>query len=277
MNQTPQNHTPRQQEHYELEKSFAVRLKGAAKSERPLIYAEFYDELFRRFPDLRAVVQKNDPAQWQKPSPQFKWLKPYLTPDTVFVDIGSGNAKLAFEVSRSVRKVYAVEVSREIAGHQSYPDNFELIISDACNISLPPDTADIIYSRHVIEHLHPDDAQEHLRNAQRLLRPSGVYICLTPNRLFGPHDASKGIDPVASGSHLKEYTISELAQALKQAGFQRVNIMWRLFGMPVHLPLWPFRLAERILYFLPHPVLIKVGNWPLVKLITNIRLIARKG
>jgi hypothetical protein len=55
-----------------------------------------------------------------------------------------------------------------------------------------------MYSKELMEHLHCDDvdpAVEHLPGA----RPSGVYVCITPNRLGGPHDISRNFDDVATG------------------------------------------------------------------------------
>ena len=38
----------------------------------------------------------------------------------------------------------------------------------------------------------------------------GVYICITPNRVSGPHDVSRGFDEVATGFHMHEYTGREI-------------------------------------------------------------------
>ena len=62
-----------------------------------------------------------------------------------------------------------------------------------------------------MEHLHPDDALEQLQNIYSALVPGGIYLCITPNRLSGPQDVSRDFDMVATGFHLKEYTISELS------------------------------------------------------------------
>ncbi|MFH1226679.1 MAG: class I SAM-dependent methyltransferase [Planctomycetota bacterium] len=230
--------------HYQLEKRLAESIRQADRSSRPVLYKQAYDQLFRDIPRLRAVSQKNDIEQWSKPSPQLKWLKPFLTPETVFLEVGAGNCKLCFEVSPRVKQVYAVEASAEIALHPKYPDNLKLIISDATKLDVADGSVDVIFSRHLIEHMHPEDGLEHLRAACRALKPGGVYICATPNRIFGPHDASRGFNAEATGLHLKEYSYGELAGIMKQAGFGRVKAHTKVAGMVMLWPLWLYRWSE---------------------------------
>lgn len=61
-----------------------------------------------------------------------------------------------------------------------------------------------------MEHLHPDDAYEQLQEIYNALIPGGIYICITPNRLSGPHDVSQYFDSIATGFHPKEYTTVEM-------------------------------------------------------------------
>ena len=70
-----------------------------------------------------------------------------------------------------------------------------------------------------MEHLHPDDAVDQLKNIYNALVNGGKYICITPNRLTGPHDISKYFDNVATGFHLKEYTVTELSGLFREVGF----------------------------------------------------------
>ncbi|MFA5794788.1 MAG: class I SAM-dependent methyltransferase [Candidatus Brocadiia bacterium] len=237
--------------HYQLEKRLAESIKKADRPARPVLYKQAYDQLFRDIPHLRAVSQKNDIEQWSKPSPQLKWLKPFLTPETVFLEVGAGNCKLCFEVAGRVRQVYAIEASAEIALHPKYPDNLRLIISDATKLDVPDGSVDVIFSRHLIEHLHPEDGLAHLQAACRALKSGGVYICTTPNRIFGPHDASRGFDAEATGLHLKEYSYGELAGIMRQAAFSRVKAHCKVAGMVMLWPLWLYRLSEAWVGLMP--------------------------
>ena len=192
------------------------------------------------------------------------------------MDVGAGNCRFAFEVSKHVKKVYAIEVSQEIAQYSSYPDNLELVIFNGCVIPVPANTVDLAYSRHVVEHLHPDDALEQLQNIYQALTPGGTFICLTPNRIFGPHDASKGFDRVSTGLHLKEYSTAELAKLLKTVGFSHIKFYVRFLGILMRLPLFPVKWDEFLLGKLPHSLRQVIGRWSLFKQIATVRLIARK-
>ena len=75
-----------------------------------------------------------------------------------------------------------------------------------------------------MEHLHPEDAFEQLRNIIRALAPGGRYVCITPNRLNGPHDVSSHLDREATGFHIKVYTVTELARLFRAAGFAKARV-----------------------------------------------------
>lgn len=82
---------------------------------------------------------------------------------------------------------------------------------------------DLVISSQVLEHFHPDDVPPHLRAVRGLLRPGGTFELDTPNRHTGPHDVSVFFTPEPSGTHLKEWTFSELRRAFKEVGFRRVR------------------------------------------------------
>ena len=73
----------------------------------------------------------------------------------------------------------------------------------------------IAFSNNFFERLHPDDAMDHLLHINRVLVKGGTYMCMTENRLNGPHDISKYFSNVAKGFHLKEYTNFDLEKLFK--------------------------------------------------------------
>jgi SAM-dependent methyltransferase len=127
-------------------------------------------------------------------------------------------------------------VSHEITKDVELPANVELIISDGSSIPVPNNSIDLAYSDQLMEHLHPDDAIEQLQNIYRSLAPGGRYICITPNRLSGPHDVSRYFDDVATGFHLKEYTLSELSGIFRSVGFRRLQVLVGARQFQVRLP-----------------------------------------
>jgi len=156
-------------------------------------------------------------------------IRQFLPPGGSYVELGAGDCATARRVAAHAARVTAVEVSEEIVP-ADLPESVHVAISDGVSVPVPAASADIVYSNQLMEHLHPDDAFEQLRNVAAALKPGGRYLVITPNRLSGPHDISQAFDPVARGFHLKEYTYRELAALFSQAGFRRVRVFQRLHG-----------------------------------------------
>ena len=269
------------QEQYEIERELAERLRAASREERILLYSSLYDELFRRVPYHSLLKQKQSSALTAtKIHLQFDILKSLLGPDTVFAEIGAGDCSLSHAVAKIVKKVYALEVSAIIAGHDNAPDNFELVIFDGCNIPLPDDSVDVAYSNHVMEHLHPDDALDQLKSIYRTVRPDGMYVLRTPNRLTGPHDISKHFDRIATCFHLKEYTNTELFGLLRAAGFSKVQRcrfpVPALGGRYVTVPVLVVKVFECLFSMMPFWFRRKAAGLRPVRKILDIELMAKK-
>lgn len=245
--------TPEQiREHYEIEKALAARLRSAPKAARSALYSELYDELFRRVPLHPLLRRKEDPGEVAL---RTRWkldlIARFLEPDTVFLEIGPGDCSLAFAVAARVRKVWAVDVSAEITRSVAAPPNFELVISDGCSIPVPPGSVTVAASHQLMEHLHPDDAEAQLESIVAALAPGGVYLCTTPNRLSGPHDVSRFYDEVATGFHLREYTLHELRRSFLAAGFSRVHAYAGGRGVHLRSPVGALLAFERMVESLP--------------------------
>jgi SAM-dependent methyltransferase len=266
-------------EHYRIEKELAARLRNAGKTERMHLYAELYDELFRRVRRHPQLIQKADhERQTMAVSQQLTLLNGFLRPEFTFLEIGPGDCALSFEVAKRVRKVFAIDVSEEITKTSDpAPDNFTLHLSDGCSIAVPPGSIDVAYSNQLMEHLHPDDVLDHLRNVHRSLKHNGTYICITPNRLSGPYDISCFFDRISTGFHLKEYTASELEALFRAAGFRKIGILvGDKTNRQMLLHIFPVRVIESILTKLP-PVICKyISMHAPVSIFREIRIVANK-
>lgn len=267
-------------EAYEIEKELASRLRNAKKEERAHLYSTLYDELFQRVPNHPQLTNKADSGtKCERILPSLNLLKTFLNSESNYLEIGPGDCALAFEVSKLVKKVYAIDVSREITQNPNYPDNFELIISDGCSIPVPQNSINIAYSNQLMEHLHPEDALGQLENIYKSLIPGGKYLCVTPNRLTGPHDISKYFDEVATGFHMKEYTMSELVEIFKTVGFHKIERFINLNGYVIILPIFPVNIIEFTFLRLPRPLSKKHAQSFILRSLlggSNIKLIATK-
>jgi SAM-dependent methyltransferase len=241
--------------HWEIERELADRLRTASRDQRTELYGSVYDELFRRVPDHPQLTwAANQEQRRAEAARAAAFVRQFLPAGGVFLEIGAGDCSLSLSLCAHAARVYAVEVSREIANVDSTPNNFELLITDGRSIPMRQGTVDLAYSNQLMEHLHPDDAIEQLEQISAALRPGGRYICLTPNRLLGPGDISMYFEEdVARGFHLREYSNGELRGVMLRSGFARVDVVATLRGRFAALPIWPFLALEGAFELLPRP------------------------
>ena len=264
-------------EQYQVEKALAAKLRAASRAERGAMYASVYEELFRRIPHHSQLTRKESPAeQAARIASQLSLLRPYLTKQTRFLEIGAGDCALSLALTSRVAHVYALDVSAEITRSRVVPPNFDLILSDGTSIDVPAGSITVAYSNQLMEHLHPDDALLQLSNIYQALAPGGVYICITPNRLTGPHDISLYFDSVATGFHLKEYTSSELIPLFRRVGFRSVHQYFRQRQTYLRMPSVLTRSLESVVEHLGPSMRRRVPENKLMRSLLTIRLVARK-
>jgi len=265
-------------EHYLIERELAQRLRNASRAERRTLYTELYNELFRRFPQHPQFINKESPEHRARRTREaMSLLGRFLSKDQTFMEVGPGDCVLSFHVARQVKFVYGVDVSSEITRSAVTPPNFHLYISDGTSIPADPASVDVVYSNQLMEHLHPDDALEQLQNIRRALARDGIYICITPNRLTGPHDVSRYFDAVATGFHLKEYTATELARLFKQVGFRKIRVAIGARGTFLWIPVWVLWPIERLLEALPARVRRRVARSFAFRRMLGVRMRATNG
>jgi SAM-dependent methyltransferase len=275
---TAQQRSPRQlRNHYEVEKALAARVRAASREERRHLMQPLYEELFRRVPDHPRLARKRTPQSVARAvAMQERFLRPFLRPDATLLEIGPGDCAFAFAAARLVRQVYGVDVDDSLTRDASPPANFKLFVSDGVSVPVPPASVDIAYSNQLMEHLLPEDARAQLGHIYEAIKPGGVYVCLTPNRLDGPHDASRPFADEAECFHLKEYTVRELDGLFRATGFRRVRAYVHSRNVWLPVPLQLIRAAEAALERLPPaPRRALARRWPLRRLI-NAALVATK-
>jgi SAM-dependent methyltransferase len=263
--------------HYIAEKELALRLRLSTPEQRAQLYSQIYDELFRCVPFHPILTRKVTPSQRARAIRwQLQFLRRFLKPSHHFLEIGAGDCALSLEVSKQVRKVYAVDVSSKLTESIPRPDNFELLLSDGCSVNVPDNTVDLAYSNQLMEHLHPDDAIRQLREVLRTVKPGGVYVCVTPNRVGGPYDISRHFDNVATGLHLKEYTVTEASDLFRRVGFAEVRAYVGARGFYLTPPLAAIRAAEAVLERIPHRLRLRLCGSTLLRPFMMVRLVGTK-
>ncbi len=202
--------------HWELESTLARRLLTSDKSTRWSVFQECYTELYSTLPWLNE--SETAPADSLRP-----WLKLVPKGAKVF-EIGSGKAHLLKYLVSQGYDCVATEITRERGEkHAAGVGDLKWHVTDGVNLAKfeSPSSYDVVISTNVVEHLHPDDILDHLRNVREILRPGGYYIFATPHVGVGPSDVSRvyGFDRAVC-MHLKEYNFIELGALLTYAGFR---------------------------------------------------------
>lgn len=262
-------------EHYLLETRLANILRNSSWDERKYLYQSVYDEFFSNLPHLPQLNKSPDVIK-SKIRFEMVHLKPFLKREISYLELGAGDCELSKEVSKLVSKVYIAEASTKMTDQSAYPCNFVFIKTDGRNIDLPDSSIDVAYSHQLMEHIHPDDASLHLKSILRVLKPGGVYICITPNRLNGPHDISKYFDEEAKGFHLKEYTVTELTELFKEVGFKKVKAYVKIKKIRLFWPHFLIRNFECLLSKLSFNLRKKFARNALVDTLIFINVIGVK-
>ncbi|MBL8027308.1 MAG: class I SAM-dependent methyltransferase, partial [Fibrobacteres bacterium] len=141
-------------------------------------------------------------------------------------EIGGGDCKVSIAVAALVQNSIGIDVVDLLVPSDKLPLNFRFVKSNGLVIPLESAVADFVYCNQLLEHLHPDDAEDLVKDVFRVLKPGGTFLCITPNRLYGPHDVSRYFDKKATGFHLKEYTVGEAYKLIAKVGFQNVKLVY---------------------------------------------------
>jgi SAM-dependent methyltransferase len=259
-----------------FETMIAARLRGANRSERLTLYGEVYDEYGRAFPE---VVSDSSDANVRY---ELAFTRRFMPPDAIVAEVGPGRCEFAIALAAHCKVIYGVDVA-DLPLTVSRPPNFRHVLTNGVQIPLPDDSIDLVISNQLMEHLHPDDAADQLHEILRIMKAGGSYICVTPNRLHGPHDSSARFDDlpcpvadgtfVANGLHLKEYTNSELSQLFLAAGFRRARHFTGARGVYIEVPSGMMFFSERCARHIP---LRLRKRSRLLRAMVGVRLVADK-
>ncbi|GBE64659.1 hypothetical protein MFM001_11210 [Mycobacterium sp. MFM001] len=213
--------------HWELERQLTHDLLTSTAEDRWETFDRSYTRLYSELEWLNRFVGESDATVATNRAQHQKWRAAIGAPPLAVYEIGSGKGELITFLAQQGFFCKATEITRERGAKHSdaTAPNLSWGVSDGVHLDDFEAAAgyDVAISDQVLEHLHPDDLEAHLRGALRILKPGGRYIFRTPHRFSGPHDVSRVFNcdrPL--GMHLKEYTHREILTALRRAGFTRV-------------------------------------------------------
>jgi 2-polyprenyl-3-methyl-5-hydroxy-6-metoxy-1,4-benzoquinol methylase len=199
-----------------LEKQIAHTILSSSKDQREIVYREAYEELHTFF----LTVSKHEGLYKGADLQRALWKQALIGRrfgrGHRILEIGCGEGILSIAVSRLGNMVVGTDVS-DTCIHLAKKNKqrfgakcVDFYRMNAVHMDISNHQFDWIISTDVIEHLHPDDAYDHLVEAARVLRKHGKYFLITPNSNYGIH---------AGETHLKEYSFEELRILFGKAGF----------------------------------------------------------
>ncbi len=213
--------------HYLTDARMRRRILVAEPAERSGLYARAWEEVLDRTQSSPPEAQEAEAARRaHQVTSQLKALAPYLNASSRVLEIGPGDGRLSVALCDRVKQVTAVDVRESLTRLPDLPSNLQLIVSDGGHAPVDAGSFDLAITDQLVEHLHPDDVGSLLDAVWTALRPGGLFIVLTPNRLLGPHDISRYYNhDEARGLHLHEFSFHELRTLLRGAGYIRVRPM----------------------------------------------------
>lgn len=238
---------------FEAEKKISTLLMESPKPLRRKLYSIEYDKFFKNFPNhssVSLVDKKNNVNQ------ELMIVKKIMKEDSTIMEIGAGDSLFARKVCEHFKNVIAIDVSGE-NNKAEFPKNYKQIICDGIELPVETRSVDFIFSNQVAEHLHPEDLVDQTRSIYNCLKPGGIYEVVTPHRFIGPHDVSRYFSNKAEGLHLKEYTIYEIYEILKNTGFKKIALILKIRDIVVLIPIQIALLGEMLLQFVSP---LKIGR-----------------
>lgn len=145
-----------------------------------------------------------------------------LVDGKMVLDVGSGvgyGAKILAEKANAVVAVDHSEETVRYAGEKYARGNIEMVVGDGENLPLAGESVDVAVSFELIEHLHGQKA--HLLELGRVLKPDGLTVISTPNRVFYSQESNQ-----ANPFHTREFDFQEFLDSLKSV-FRSVEIYFQ--------------------------------------------------
>ena len=170
---------------------------------------------------------------WVKKEHRARYLfASQYTKGVTVLDCACGTGEGSFLFSQEATSVRAVDISQaalDEATQRFQKSNLSFEIGSALTLPVPDAFSDVYISLETIEHIGDDQA--YLKEAARIVKDQGIFICSTPNRHITNPGKSLSEKP-ANPFHIREYSPQELTHLLKQH-FSKVE----LYGLNPNKPL----------------------------------------
>jgi ubiquinone/menaquinone biosynthesis C-methylase UbiE len=144
-----------------------------------------------------------------------------LSSEDNLLEVGCGEGYGTKMISSNVKKIVGLDVDSDLIVYATEKYSSENCIYqyyDGKKIPFDNNTFDAAISFQVIEHI--EDDRNYVSEVNRVLKPSGIFILTTPNRLTRLKDGQKPYNKF----HIREYSPQQLEHLLT-IGFNKVMVL----------------------------------------------------
>ena len=240
----------RRRAQFKLEQSLRQEILRSSKKNRAQVTAATYHRLFSQFPD-HSVFDPTVEERERRGRLAAGMIEPLIPKGGRVLEVGCGKGDTLRSLRQHGCACVGVEPSAHMLSISSDVQDAAVLFGTADRLEFPSSSFNVVFCQEVLEHLHPEDVPSFFGEAFRVLKPGGILSVETPNRRTGPQDISRGFVRVAQGLHLKEWTVLELLQQFRAAGFKsvkgilapqfiarRCRIVHRLTRVPARVKYW---------------------------------------
>ncbi|MEN3000473.1 MAG: class I SAM-dependent methyltransferase [Armatimonadota bacterium] len=181
----------------------------------------------------------------------MRLLQPYLSEGEGWIlDAGCGTGAMLCEL-QAFGQVVGLDVEVLALRYARQRGEFPLVQARLEALPFRSETFRAVTALDVLEHL-PDERPA-LKELWRVLQPRGVLVITVPayRFLWSKHDVAL--------RHYRRYTARELAQRLREAGFEVCKLSYAVTMLFV--PIWLFRWWDRLRRTPPAATLVPVSPW----------------
>lgn len=170
------------------------------------------------------VKERLASGQWVPPWVRYQHLARYewaieFCRDKRVLDAACGTG-YGSEILKQVGRIVSLDIDADAVAEASHRSGQRLLFGDTVALPFANESFDVFVSFETIEHVHDDLG--YTKEARRVLRSDGVFLCSTPNRAV-VNPGNTITDRPFNPFHVREYTADELRAVLAQS-FSEVQI-----------------------------------------------------
>lgn len=160
--------------------------------------------------------------------------KSLIQPDSDIIEIGCGTGKISEALVKTYKNLTVSDISEKLTNHTAERLQIKGLSFDCTDIPLPNNSYDAVISSECIE--HTTDPMKAILEMTRILKPHGILILTTPNKLWYPALIMARILRIRKFNGIENWTWPHVVKKwLKNNDFEDIH-MSGVHILPFQLP-----------------------------------------